>query len=270
MTPPSTVTTHRPAATVETVKTVETVDVAVVGSGFGGSVAALRLTEKGYGVLVLEAGRRFADTDHARTSWDLPRFGWAPRLGWYGVQRVHRLPHVVLLAGAGVGGGSLNYANTLYRPPAAFYRSGSWAGAADWEAELAPHYAPAERMLGVVVNPCPGPVEDAMRATAAALGVGDTFVRTRVGVFFGAAAGQGEAAPGETVPDPFFGGAGPARTACTQCGNCMVGCRVGAKNTLLKNYLGLAERLGARIAPLRTVTRVERLPPSDRPGAPRW
>ncbi len=247
----------------------ETVDVVVVGSGFGGSVAALRLRQKGYSVLVLEAGRRFADTDHARTSWDLPRFVWAPRLGWYGVQRVHRLPDVVLLAGAGVGGGSLNYANTLYRPPAAFYRSGSWVGAADWETELAPHYDTAERMLGVVVNPCRGPVEDAMRATAEQLGVGHTFQFARVGVFFGAAADQGEAKPGQTVADPFFGGAGPARTACTQCGNCMVGCRVGAKNTLLKNYLGLAERLGARIEPLRTVTRLDRLPDTD-DGERRW
>ncbi len=243
-----------------TVPPAEVVDVAIVGSGFGGSVAALRLSEKGYRVLVLEAGRRFADADHAKTSWNLPRFLWAPRLGWYGIQRIHRLPDVVLLAGAGVGGGSLNYANTLYRPPPVFYRSGSWAGAADWETELKPHYDMAERMLGVVVNPCRGPVEDAMRATAEALGVGHTFHPTPVGVFFGAAAGQGTAAPGEQAADPFFGGQGPARRACTQCGNCMVGCRVGAKNTLLKNYLALAERLGARIEALRTVTRIERLP----------
>ncbi|MGF1653870.1 MAG: GMC oxidoreductase [Actinomycetales bacterium] len=238
---------------------VEVVDVVVVGSGFGGSVAALRLSEKGYRVLVLEAGRRWADADHARTSWDLPRFLWAPRLGWYGIQRIHRLPHVVILAGAGVGGGSLNYANTLYRPPPSFFRAGSWAGAADWEAELAPHYVTAERMLGAVTSPFDGTAERVMRDTAEALGVGHTFRSTPVGVFLGARAGQGDAAPGQTVPDPLLGGEGPARTACTACGNCMVGCRVGAKNTLLKNYLYLAERRGAEIRPLRTVTRVERL-----------
>jgi cholesterol oxidase len=246
----------------------DVVDVAVVGSGFGGSVAALRLSEKGYRVLVLEAGRRWADTDHARTSWDLPKFLWAPRLGWYGIQRIHRLPHVVILAGAGVGGGSLNYANTLYRPPSAFFRSGSWVGAADWEVELAPHYDTAERMLGVVTSPFDGRAEQVMRDTAEALGVGHTFRRTPVGVFLGARGGQGAAAPGETVADPFFGGDGPPRTACTACGNCMVGCRVGAKNTLLKNYLHLAERRGAAIRDLRTVTRVEQLPGSG--DGPRW
>lgn len=249
----------------------EIVDVAVVGSGFGGSVAALRLSEKGYRVLVLEAGRRWADTDHARTSWELSKFLWAPRLGWYGIQRIHRLPDVVILAGAGVGGGSLNYANTLYRPPSAFFRSGSWAGAADWEAELAPHYDTAERMLGVVTSPFDGTAERAVRDTAEALGVGHTFRRTPVGVFLGARAGQGTAAPGQTVPDPFFGGEGPARTACTACGNCMVGCRVGAKNTLMKNYLHLAERHGAAIRDLRTVTRLERLPVrGDDETGPRW
>ncbi len=228
------------------------VDVVVIGSGFGGSVAALRAAEKGYRVLVLEAGRRFADTDFARTSWDLPRFLWAPRLGWYGVQRIHRLPHVVVLAGAGVGGGSLNYANTLYRPPAAFYRDPQWRDVADWERELAPHYDTASRMLGVVTNRCDGPVERAMAATADDLGVRESFRHTPVGVFFGP--------PGETVDDPYFGGAGPRRTGCTECGNCMVGCRVGAKNTLVKNYLALAEGLGVEIRPMRTVTRLGVLP----------
>jgi cholesterol oxidase len=230
-------------------------DVVVVGSGFGGSVAALRLAQKGYDVLVYEAGRRFADAEHARTSWDLPRYLWAPRLGWFGVQRIHKLPHVLVLAGAGVGGGSLNYANTLYRPPSAFYRSGPWAGVADWERELAPHYDTAERMLGVVTNTFDGPVEQAMRLTADDLGVGDTFRHVPVGVFLPTPTVRG----GQTVADPYFGGDGPARTACTGCGNCMVGCRVGAKNTLVKNYLHLAEARGARIEPLRTVTRVEPL-----------
>ena len=224
-------------------------DVVVVGSGFGGSVTALRLAEKGYRVHVIESGRRFADEDFAKTSWDLRRYLWAPRLKCFGVQRIHRLPDVMILAGAGVGGGSLNYANTLYVPPAAFFQDPQWADIADWQSELAPHYETASRMLGVVTNPCEGPVEQIMRQTANDLGVGDTFRKTPVGVFFGK--------PGERVTDPYFDGAGPDRTGCTECGNCMVGCRVGAKNTLVKNYLALAERLGVTIESMRTVVAVE-------------
>ncbi len=223
-------------------------DVLVVGSGFGGSVAALRLAEKGYRVHVVESGRRFRDEDFAKTSWDLRRYLWAPKLKCFGVQRIHRLPDVMVLAGAGVGGGSLNYANTLYVPPAAFFADRQWNDLTDWQRELAPHYETASRMLGVVTNPCEGVVEDVMRAAARDLGVEDTFRKTPTGVFYGM--------PGKRVPDPYFGGAGPDRTGCTQCGNCMVGCRVGAKNTLVKNYLALAERLGATIEPLRTVVRV--------------
>jgi cholesterol oxidase len=229
-------------------------DVVVVGSGFGGSVTALRLAEKGYRVHVIESGRRFADEEFARTSWDLRRYLWAPRLKCFGVQRIHRLPDVMILAGAGVGGGSLNYANTLYVPPAGFFRDRQWADIADWRSELAPHYETASRMLGMVTNPCDGPVEQIMRQTADDLGVGNTFRKTPVGVFFGK--------PGELVADPYFGGVGPGRTGCTLCGNCMVGCRVGAKNTLVKNYLALAEGLGATIEPLRTVVAVE--PVDDR------
>ena len=229
------------------------VDVVVIGSGFGGSVAALRLAEKGYAVLVLEAGRRFEDEDFAETSWDAKNYLWAPALGCYGIQRIHKLPDVMILAGAGVGGGSLNYANTLYRPPRPFYDDPQWRDLADWETELAPHYDTASRMLGVVEeNPCEGPVEEVMRQAAADLGVAETFRKTPVGVFFGA--------PGVTVPDPFFGGEGPARTGCTMCGNCMVGCRVGAKNTLMKNYLALAERRGVRLEAMRTVTHLAEIP----------
>jgi cholesterol oxidase len=240
------------------------VDVAVVGSGFGGSVAALRLAEKGYQVTVFESGRRFEDEEFAKTSWDVRRYFWAPRLGCYGVQRIHKLPDVVLLAGAGVGGGSLNYANTLYVPPKAFFDDPQWEGITDWAQELAPHYDQAARMLGVVENPCEGPVEEIMRAVADDMGVGHTFRKTPVGVFFGrpdAASGVQAREPGRTVSDPFFGGAGPQRTGCTECGNCMVGCRVGAKNTLVKNYLALAEGLGVRVEPMRTVVGVRPLDP---------
>lgn len=228
-------------------------DVVVVGSGFGGSVAALRLAEKGYRVRVYEAGRRFEDDDFAKTSWNVRRYLWAPALGCHGVQRIHRLPHVMILAGAGVGGGSLNYANTLYQPGTAFFEDPQWQGIAEWESELAPHYATAKRMLGVVEHyPHTGPVERIMAGAADDLGVGSTFRHAPVGVWFGR--------PGERTADPFFGGEGPDRTGCTLCGNCMVGCCVGAKNTLMKNYLALAERRGVRIEALRTVSEVRELP----------
>lgn len=225
-------------------------DVVVIGSGFGGAVSALRLAEKGYDVHVYESGRRFEDHEFAKTSWNLRKYLWAPRLKCFGVQRYHQLPGVMILAGAGVGGGSLNYANTLYKPPAEFFADQQWGHITDWDAELGPHYEVARRMLGVVdQNPCDGPVETLMKDTANALGVGSTFRKTPVGVFFGEA--------GRQVADPFFGGEGPARTGCTECGNCMVGCRVGAKNTLMKNYLALAERRGVQIEPLRTAVEVE-------------
>lgn len=224
------------------------VDVLVVGSGFGGSVAALRLTEKGYRVAVLEAGRRFADEDFARTSWDLRRFLWAPRFGCLGIQRIHRVSDSLILAGAGVGGGSLVYANTLYRPLPEFFTDPQWAGITDWAAELAPWYDQASRMLGVVPNPTTTAADVLFARVADRLGVAGTVRTAPVGVVFGR--------PGERVPDPFFGGVGPERTACTECGACMTGCRVGAKNTLVKNYLHLAERAGARVHPLTTVTRL--------------
>jgi cholesterol oxidase len=236
-------------------------DVLVIGSGFGGSVAALRLAEKGYRVTVLEAGRRFADEDFAETSWDLKNFLWAPKAGCYGIQRIHMLKDVMILAGAGVGGGSLNYANTLYVPPEVFFRDRQWGHITDWQAELLPHYDMASTMLGVVTNPCESVVEDAMRDAAQEMGVADTFRKTPVGVLFGADDSAEE--QGRTVADPYFGGAGPARTTCTECGNCMVGCRVGAKNTLMKNYLALAEGLGVQIVPMRTVTRVGVVPGTE-------
>lgn len=232
-------------------------DVLIIGSGFGGSVSALRLTEKGYRVGVLEAGRRFADDEFAKTSWNLRKFLWAPQFGMYGIQRIHLLRNVMILAGAGVGGGSLNYANTLYVPPEPFFNDPQWRDITDWRAELMSHYDQAQRMLGVVTNPTFTDADRIMKEVAEDMGVGDTFVPTPVGVFFGP---DGEKTPGKTVPDPYFGGAGPARTGCIECGSCMTGCRFGAKNTLLKNYLGLAEKAGAHVHPLTMVTSLEQRP----------
>ncbi|MER5931672.1 GMC family oxidoreductase [Streptomyces sp. NPDC002054] len=232
-------------------------DVIVVGSGFGGSVSALRLTEKGYRVAVLEAGRRFTRESLPRNSWDLRNYLWAPALGLYGIQRIHLLGKVMVLAGAGVGGGSLNYANTLYVPPPAFFRDRQWSAITNWQEELAPYYDQAKRMLGVRLNPTMTPSDVHLKAAAEKMGVGDSFHMAPVGVFFGDgddADGTATARPGGEVPDPYFGGAGPARKACTECGECMTGCRHGAKNTLNENYLHLAEQAGAVIHPMTTVT----------------
>lgn len=231
-------------------------DVIVVGSGFGGSVSALRLTEKGYRVGVLEAGRRFTRADLPKNSWDLKNYLWAPALGLYGIQRIHLLGNVMVLAGAGVGGGSLNYANTLYVPPAAFFNDPQWKDITDWEDELRPYYEQAKRMLGVRLNPTTTPSDVHLQAAARAMGVGDSFHMAPVGVFFGDgrdATGESAAGPGSVVPDPYFGGAGPARRACNECGECMTGCRHGAKNSLTENYLYLAEKAGAVIHPMTSV-----------------
>ncbi|MGW2694595.1 GMC family oxidoreductase N-terminal domain-containing protein [Streptomyces sp. NPDC001296] len=234
-------------------------DVIVVGSGFGGSVTALRLTEKGYRVGVLEAGRRFTRASLPKNSWDVKNYLWAPALGLYGIQRIHLLGNVMVLAGAGVGGGSLNYANTLYVPPKAFFDDPQWKGITDWQEELAPYYDQARRMLGVRLNRTMTPVDVHLKAAAERIGVGDTFHMAPVGVFFGDgddADGSARAEPGAEVPDPYFGGAGPARRACTECGECMTGCRHGAKNTLNENYLYLAEKAGATVHPMTTVVSV--------------
>ncbi|NGO75838.1 GMC family oxidoreductase [Streptomyces sp. YC504] len=234
-------------------------DVLVIGSGFGGSVSALRLTEKGYKVGVLEAGRRFDRDTLPKNSWDLKNYLWAPALGLYGIQRIHLLGNVMVLAGAGVGGGSLNYANTLYVPPKPFFEDPQWGSITDWQDELAPYYDQAKRMLGVRLNPTMTPSDVHLKATAEAMGVGDSFHMAPVGVFFGDgedADGSAKASPGTEVEDPYFGGAGPARKACTECGSCMTGCRHGAKNTLNENYLYLAEQAGAVIHPMTSVVAV--------------
>ena len=216
-------------------------DVVVVGSGFGGSVAALRLTEKGYRVGVLEAGRRTTAEDLPRTSWNLRRYLWFPRLGLRGIQRLTLLRDVLVLSGAGVGGGSLVYANTLYEPLEPFWHDPQWAGVTDWKAELAPYYDLARRMLGVAETPFETPADRIMQQLAERLGVRDTYHPTPVGVYFGP--------PGEEADDPYFAGAGPRRSGCIHCGGCMVGCRFDAKNTLDRNYLYLAERGGAVVHP---------------------
>lgn len=228
-------------------------DVLVVGSGFGGSVAALRLTEKGYRVAVLEAGRRFTERDFPKTSWRLSRFLFMPRLGLRGIQRIHALPDVLVLAGAGVGGGSLVYANTLYQPPDSYFEDSQWRHITDWKSELLPWYDQASRMLGVAKNPYFSPSDQAMKDVAEEMGVGNTFKMAPLGVHFGKG-------PGVIEKDPYFGGVGPDRHGCQQCGACMTGCRFNAKNTLPKNYLGLAESAGAKVFPEHTVESIEELP----------
>lgn len=223
-------------------------DVLVIGSGFGGSVSALRLTEKGYTVGVLEAGRRFEDKDLAKTSWRLRQFLWAPQIGCYGIQRIDKLKDVLILSGAGVGGGSLVYANTLYEPLDPFYKDPAWGHITDWKAELAPFYDQAKRMLGVNVYPHVTAADTIIKKVAQDMGVGGTFHHTPVGVFFGE--------PGKKVVDPYFGGEGPDRNGCLNCGECMTGCRHNAKNTLVKNYLYLAEKAGAEVHPMTTVVSV--------------
>jgi cholesterol oxidase len=230
-------------------------DVLVIGSGFGGSVTALRLTEKGYRVGVLEAGARFTDADFADNSWDLKKYLYAPSAGCYGIQRIDMVKDCMILAGAGVGGGSLVYANTLYEPLEPFYKDPAWSHITDWKSELAPYYDQAKRMLGVTQYAKMTPADEVMKEVAERMGRGDTFHPTPVGVFFGGP----EQKPGQEVEDPYFGGAGPARRTCTDCGECMTGCRHNAKNTLVKNYLYLAEQNGAVVHPLTTVTRVRPL-----------
>ena len=237
-------------------------DVVVIGSGFGGSVTALRLVEKGYRVGVLEAGRRFADHELAKTNWRVRDYIFAPVLGCYGIMRMTLLKNAFILSGAGVGGGSLVYANTLYEAPDAFYRDAQWAHITDWKSELAPFYDQARRMLGVVTNPVETPADVALRGVAEEMGMGHTYRPTPVGVLFGPP-GTG---PGTPLPDPFFGGVGPERRTCTLCGQCMVGCREGAKNTLVKNYLYLAEQAGAEVHPLTTVRTVRPISTDDGDG----
>ncbi|MEV0334387.1 GMC family oxidoreductase [Nocardia sp. NPDC050717] len=225
-------------------------DVIVIGSGFGGSVTALRLTEKGYRVGVLESGRRWNAEDYPKTNWNIRKSIWAPRLGLTGPQRISALGKCLVFSGSGVGGGSLIYGNTLYEPLPEFYGDRAWAHITDWKSELAPYYDQAKRMLGVVENPRVGPKDEVLLQVARGMDVADTFHRTQVGVFFN------EGAEGKEVDDPYFGGAGPRRAGCIHCSECFTGCKHNAKNTTTVNYLHLAESLGAQVHPLTTVTSV--------------
>jgi cholesterol oxidase len=224
-------------------------DYIIIGSGFGGSVSALRLTEKGYRVLVIEKGRRWKPEEFPETNWKLRKWLWLPVLRFRGIFKITFMRHVGILSGVGVGGGSLTYANTLPRPHDAFFQSGSWAGLAEWKKELEPHYSIAERMLGATLNPGLYDADEALRAVAGKYGKSKFFEPTRVAIFFGD--------PEQEVPDPYFNGMGPRRSGCNFCGGCMTGCRYNAKNTLDKNYLYLAERSGAEVLPEKKVIRVK-------------
>lgn len=216
-------------------------DFIIIGSGFGGSVSALRLSEKGYRVLVIEKGKRLEGTDFPKTNWQLKKWFWLPVLRFHGFFKMTIFRHITTLSGVGVGGGSLVYSNTLHVPPDEFFQSESWSHLADWKGELAPFYPIAERMLGSASNPRLEAGDLALQELGKKIGVAESFEATQVGIYFGT--------PGETVSDPYFDGQGPSRTGCIYCGGCMLGCQHNAKNTLDKNYLFLAEKLGAEVLP---------------------
>lgn len=214
-------------------------DYVIVGSGFGGSVSAMRLTEKGYSVLVLERGKRFEDRDFPKSNWNLPKYLWLPALRFHGFFEMTFMNGLLAMHGSGVGGGSLGYGNVLIEPDDHLFASPSWSHLNDWKTELQPHYQSARKMLGVTRNPRRLPADEVCRQIAESLGYGHTFESLPVGVFFGE--------ENVKVADPFFNGAGPGRSGCNFCGGCMVGCRYGAKNTLMKNYLYFAEKNGAEV-----------------------
>jgi cholesterol oxidase len=230
-------------------------DYVIIGSGFGGSVSALRLAEKGYKVLVIEKGKWHKNEDFPKSNWNLKRWLWMPCLGWYGIMKLTFLRHITILSGTGVGGGSLVYANTLPVPKDEFFKSGSWASLADWKSQLAPFYHLANKMLGAVPTPKLFKADLALQELANKIGMAEEFEPTSVNVFFGE--------PGVTVPDPFFDGRGPERAGCTYCGGCMTGCRHNAKNSLDKNYLCLAQLEGATIMAEKNVVDVKPLSAAD-------
>jgi len=234
-------------------------DYVIIGSGFGGSVSAMRLTEKGYSVLVLERGKRFEDKDFPKTNWNLPKYLWLPALRFHGIFEMTFMNGLLALHGSGVGGGSLMYGNVLIEPDDRLFAAPSWGHLNDWKMELQPHYITARKMLGVARNPRITPADEVCKQIAELLGYGHTFEPLPVGVFFGE--------EDVTVADPFFGGKGPERTGCNFCGGCMVGCRYGAKNTLMKNYLYLAEKNGATIIPEVKARDIKPIPAGQEDGS---
>ena len=237
----------------------QTYDYVIIGSGFGGSVSAMRLTEKGYSVLVLERGKRFKDTDFPKTNWNLPKYLWMPALRFHGFFEMTFMNGLLALHGSGVGGGSLTYGNVLIEPDDRLFASPSWSHLNDWKTELQPHYESARKMLGVARNPRHLPADEIGKEIAESLGYGHTFEPLPVGVYFGE--------ENVTVADPFFGGEGPERTGCNFCGGCMVGCRYGAKNTLVKNYLYFAEKNGATVIPEVKARDIKPLPAGQEDGS---
>jgi len=214
-------------------------DYIIIGSGFGGSISALRLAEKGYKVLVIEKGKKYEVDDFPKSNWNLKKWIWLPSVGFYGIMKMTFYKHIGILSGTGVGGGSLVYANTLPMPKDEFYNSGSWKDLCDWKTELKPHYEIAKKMLGSALNPKLGQGDLVMKDIAKKRGIENHFAPTEVAIFFGES--------DKEVDDPYFGGKGPRRSACTFCGGCMTGCRFNAKNTLDKNYLYLAQKLGVEV-----------------------
>jgi cholesterol oxidase len=231
----------------------------IIGSGFGGSVSAMRLVEKGYRVLVLERGRRYHDQDFPRSNWNIWKYLWLPAARCFGILQVSLFRDVMVLHGAGVGGGSLAYANVLMEPDEAVFAAPEWSSPVDWQTVLAPHYQEARRLLGVNPNPRLWPADVILKEIAGEINQGHTFRPAPVGVFFGE--------PGVTVPDPYFQGQGPDRTGCLHCGGCMLGCGHNAKNTLPKNYLFFAEKWGAQIRAEAEVEDIRPLGPSQADGS---
>lgn len=218
-------------------------DYLIIGSGFGGSVSACRLTEKGYSVAVMEMGKRWTASDFAKNNWNTRKWVWRPALKLFGYFNLRLFRHVTIICGNAVGGGSITYANTLLVPPDHIWDEGSWANTADWKNEMPQHFASAEKMLGVTENKLLGPADHMLKKMGDAVGVGHTFKPTRVATFFPPEGEKG----GKTYPDPYFEGKGPERATCTACGGCMTGCKYNAKNTLDKNYLYFAEKNGAKV-----------------------
>jgi cholesterol oxidase len=245
-------------------ETQTTFDFIVIGSGFGGSVSAMRLTEKGYRVLVLERGKRFRDEDFPKTNWNVFKFVWMPALRCFGIMQFTLLKGVLALSGSGVGGGSLVYANVLMEPSDVMFQNPAWRHLADWKTVLRPHYDTAKRMLGVTTNPRLWFSDKTLKEIAKDLGYGESFQPTEVSVFFGKPGSEGQ-----LVPDPYFDGQGPDRRGCTHCGECLIGCRHQAKNSLDKNYLYFAEKWGAHIRAEREATEIRSLPP-DQPDSARY